>query len=41
MTNEIAKTQPKFSVVIHSDAYKNLINKTLGDEKKAQRFIIF
>lgn len=39
MTNEMVKTKPTFSVVIHSDAYKNLINKTLGDEKKAQRFV--
>ena len=35
----MVKTKPTFSVVIHSDAYKNLINKTLGDEKKAQRFV--
>lgn len=39
MTNEIVSTKPKFSVVIHSDGIKNLINKTLGDEKKAQRFV--
>lgn len=39
MANEIANTKPKFSVVIHSDGIKNLINKTLGDEKKAQRFV--
>lgn len=39
MANEIANTKPKFSVVIHSDGMKNLINKTLGDEKKAQRFV--
>lgn len=39
MANEVAKTQPKFSVVIHSDMCKNLINKTLGDENKAQRFV--
>lgn len=39
MANEMVKTKPTFSVVIHSDAYKNLINKTLGDEKKAQRFV--
>lgn len=29
----------KFSVKIQSDAYKNLINNTLGDPKRAQRFI--
>jgi len=39
MANEIANTKPKFSVVIHSDGIKNLINKTLGDERKAQRFV--
>lgn len=33
------KTQPRFSVAVQSDTYKNLINQTLGDEKKAQRFI--
>jgi recombination protein RecT len=31
--------RPKFSVVIQQDAYKNLINNTLGDPKRAQRFI--
>lgn len=37
--NSLAKKQPKFSVAIQSDAYKRLINNTLGDPKKAQRFI--
>ena len=36
---ELVKAQPKFSVAIQSDAYKNLINQTLGDKEKAQRFI--
>ena len=36
---ELVKAQPKFSVAIQSDAYKNLINQTLGDKDKAQRFI--
>lgn len=36
---ELVKAQPKFSVAIQSDAYKNLINNTLGDKDKAQRFI--
>ena len=36
---ELVKQQPKFSVAIQSDAYKNLINNTLGDKEKAQRFI--
>ena len=39
MTNEITKTQPKFSVAIQSDAYKKLINNTLGDPNRAKRFI--
>ena len=39
MANEITKTQPKFSVVIQSDAYKKLINNTLGDPDRAKRFI--
>ena len=30
---------PKFSVMIQSDAYKNLINNTLGDPKRASGFI--
>lgn len=33
------RQQPKFSVAIQSDAYKNLINQTLGNPKKAERFI--
>ena len=36
---ELVKSQPKFSVAIQSDAYKKLINQTLGDKDKAQRFI--
>jgi recombination protein RecT len=39
MANEIQKTQPKFSVAIQSEAYKKLINNTLGDPKRASRFI--
>lgn len=31
--------KPKFSVVIQSDTYKNIINNTLGDPKVAQQFI--
>lgn len=31
--------QPKFSVAIQSDGYKNLINNTLGNPKKAERFV--
>lgn len=36
---ELVKSQPKFSVAIQSDAYKKLINNTLGDKDKSQRFI--
>lgn len=39
MANEIQKTQPKFSVAIQSDMYKKLINNTLGDPNRANRFI--
>lgn len=39
MENKIVKKQPKFSVAIQSDAYKKLINNTLGDKDKAQKFI--
>ena len=31
--------KPKFSVVLQSDAIQKLINNTLGEPKKAQRFI--
>jgi len=33
------KERPKFSVAIQSDAYKKLVNQTLGDPHRAQRFI--
>lgn len=33
------KARPKFSVAIQSEAYKNLINNTLNDPKRASRFI--
>lgn len=40
MSNQVAvRNKPKFSVAIKTDAYKNLINSTLGDPKRAQRFI--
>ena len=39
MQNEIAKTQPKFSVVLQQDAYKKMINNTLGDPERAKRFV--
>ena len=35
----MANTQPKFSVAIRSDAYKKLINDTLGDKEVARRFV--
>ena len=39
LQNSLAKQQPKFSVAIQSDGYKKLINSTLGDPSRAQRFI--
>lgn len=37
--NSLVKHKQKFSVAIQGDTYKNLINQTLGDPKRAQRFI--
>lgn len=37
--NSLAPTKPKFSAVIQSEGYKRLINNTLGDPDRAQRFI--
>ena len=39
MANEIVNQKPKFSVSIQSDAYKKLINNTLGDPERSKRFI--
>lgn len=39
VTNSIAQKKPKFSVAIQSDAYKNLINSTLRDPKRANNFV--
>lgn len=41
MNNELTvkKQQPKFSVALQTDAYKNLINNTLGDPDRAKRFV--
>lgn len=41
ITNTLIKTnqKPKFSVAIQSDTYKNLINNTLRDPKRANRFV--
>ena len=41
MANEITKAQPqvKFSVAIQTDAYKKLINNTLGDPERSKRFV--
>jgi recombination protein RecT len=38
MSNQL-QTKPKFSLAIQSDAYKKLINNTLGDPKRASKFI--
>ena len=39
MSNEIVNQKPKFSVAIQTDAYKKLINQTLGDPDRAKRFV--
>lgn len=39
MNNQVATTQPKFSVALQTDKMKALINNTLGDPKRASRFI--
>lgn len=41
MNNAVATTnnKPKFSVALQTDAYKKLINQTLGDPDRAKRFI--
>lgn len=39
MSNTQLAQRPKFSVAIQSDTYKKLINNTLQDPKRAQRFI--
>ena len=38
MNNQL-QTQPKFSIAIQTDAYKKLINNTLGNSERAKRFI--
>lgn len=38
MANEVA-TKPKFSVAINTEAYKRLINNTLGDPERVKRFV--
>lgn len=41
INNNITKqnTKPKFSVVLQSDSIQKLINNTLGEPKKAQKFV--
>ena len=39
MSNTQLAQRPKFSVAIQTDTYKKLINNTLQDPKRAQRFI--
>ena len=36
--NQLAAQKPKFSMIIKSDTYQNLIKQTLGDPKKAERY---
>lgn len=38
MNNQL-QTKPKFSLAIQSEGYKKLINNTLGDPKRAAKFI--
>lgn len=37
--NNAQTSKPKFSVAIQSDAYKKLINNTLGDSETAKKFV--
>jgi len=37
--NNQIQTKPKFSIAIQTEGYKKLINNTLGDPNRAQRFI--
>lgn len=39
MSNQSTAQRPKFSVAIQTEQYKKLINNTLQDPKRAQRFI--
>lgn len=41
ISNQLAKQakKPSFGVMINSDGYKKMINQTLGDPKKAARFV--
>lgn len=40
VSNSLAQQrQPKFTAVINSEGYKRMINSTLGDPKKAARFV--
>ena len=39
MSNEIVKAKQKFSLAIQSEGYKKLVNDTLGDAKRSQRFV--
>lgn len=40
VTNSLANRQkPKFTAAIQSEGYKNLINNTLGDPKRAAKFV--
>lgn len=36
--NQLAAQKPKFSMIIKSDTYQNLIKQTLGNPKKAERY---
>ena len=37
--NALTAQKQKFSVAISTDAYRNLINNTLGDPERSRRFV--
>lgn len=39
MNNQVVNSKPKFSVVLQTNTIQKLINNTLGDPNRAQRFI--
>jgi recombination protein RecT len=39
VNNSLTQQKPKFSVAIQSEGYRNLINNTLSDPKRAEKFI--
>ena len=39
MNNTLTAQKQKFSVAISTEAYRNLINNTLGDPERSRRFV--